>query len=156
VSANDHLKILPATATRSRYLNPWAVVGDWAASADARFVGRETYRDYVRIVLTRTTPSGEQRLFLDPKTGYPVKIELQERHYLWGQRKIEYVNSNWTLVTGVMVPDSSLRIAEGQVEISQNGDVEIAAETRMCPAPSMVQPDQPAQAPDAPTLPATD
>jgi hypothetical protein len=151
VSAADHLKILPATATRSRNLNPWAVVGDWAAAGDARFVGSEPYRDYPRIVLARTTPSGEQRLFLDPKTGYPVKLELQEKHYLWGQRRIEYVYSNWTLVAGVMVPGSSFRLADGQVEISQTtGDVEIAAETSgQSPVPSMALPDQPAQAPDA-------
>jgi len=149
--ANDHLNILPAIATRSRFLNPWAVVGDWATSADARFVGRETYRDYARIVLTRTTPSGEQRLLLDPKTGYPVKLELQEKHYLWGQRRIEYVYSNWTLVAGVMVPGSSFRLADGQIEISQTtGDVEIVAESSgPSPAPSMALPDQPAQAPDA-------
>lgn len=147
VSANDRLNILPATSMRSRYLNPEAVVGDWTAAGDARFVGREPYRDYPRIVLARTTPSGEQRLFLDPKAGYPVKLELQEKHYLWGQRHIEYVYSNWTLIANVMVAGSSFRIADGQIDVSQTtGDVEIAAQST---APAMALPDEPAHAPDA-------
>lgn len=146
-SSNEHFNILPAPSLRSRYLNPWAVVGDWATTGDARFVGREPYRDYERIVLTRTTPSGEQRLFLDPKSGYPVKLDLDEKHYLWGQRHIEYVYSNWTLAAGVMVPGSSFRLADGQIEISQTmGDVELVAQST---AFSMVLPDQPSQAPDA-------
>ncbi|HLW86849.1 MAG TPA: hypothetical protein VKR57_00075 [Terriglobales bacterium] len=148
-SSNDHLNILPATSIRTRWLNPWAVVCDWAAASDVRFAGREPYRDYERIVLVRTTPSGEQRLFLDPKSGYPVKLDLTEKHYLWGQRHIEYLYANWTLAADVMIPGSSFRLADGQIEISQTtGDVEIGAQ----PATSSLPlPEEPAHAPD--TLP---
>ena len=145
--AKESLKILPATSMQSRYLNPWAVVCDWAAAGNARVAGREPYRDYVRIVLARSTPSGEQRLFLDPKTGYPVKLDLTEKHYLWGQRHIEYVYTNWTLAGGVMVPGSSFRLADSQIEISQTtGDVETVAQSA---APSLSLPDAPPQSPDS-------
>ncbi len=156
--AGESLKILPATSLRTRWLNPWAVVRDWAAAGDARFVGREPYRDYARIVLARTTPSGEQRLFLDPKSGYPVKLDFEEKHYLWGQRHIEYLYTNWTLTGGVMLPGSSFRLADGQIEISQTtGDVEIVAQssgqssgqtTEKNAAPSLSLPQEPAQTPD--------
>jgi hypothetical protein len=142
--AEEHVNPLPATFMQSRCLNPWAVIRDWAAAGDARLVGPEPYRDYVRIVLTRTTTSGEQRLFLDPKSGYPVKLDLEEKHYLWGQRHIEYLYTNWTLTGGVMVPGSSFRLADGKIEISQTtGDVEIVAQGA---APSTSLPQEPTQA----------
>jgi hypothetical protein len=145
-SAKDHLNIMPATSMQSRYLNPWAVIHDWTASGDARFVDREPYRDYVRIVLARTTPSGEQRLFLDPKTGYPVKLELEEKHYLWGQRHIEYLYTNWTLAGDLMMPGSSFRLADGKTEISQTtSDVDLVKQT----TESLALPAEPAQAPEA-------
>jgi hypothetical protein len=146
-SANEQLNILPATSMHSRSLNPWTVVCDWASAGDARIIqSPELYRDYVRIVLERTTPTGEQRLFLDPKSGYPVKLDLEEKHYLWGQRHIEYVYTNWTLVGGVMIPGSSFRLADGKIEISQTtGDVDLVTQSA---APSMSLPDQPKQPPD--------
>jgi hypothetical protein len=146
-STAEHLNILPGTSLRERYLNPWAVVRDWAAAGDARVVGHELYRDYARIVLARTASTGEQRLFLDPKSGYPVKLDFVETHYLWGQRHIEYLYTNWTLTGGVMLPGSSFRLADGQVEISQTtGEVELVAQSA---APSLYLPEQPVQAPEA-------
>jgi len=145
-SANEQLKILPATSMNSRWLNPWTVVCDWASAGDARILRPELYRDYVRIVLERTTPTGKQRLFLDPKSGFPVKLDLEEKHYLWGQRHIEYVYTNWTLAGGVMVPGSSFRLADGKIETSETtGDVELVTQSA---APSMSLPDQPKEASD--------
>jgi hypothetical protein len=143
--AEKNLSPLPATSMQSRYLNAWAVIRDWAAAGDAQVVGRERYRDYMRVVLARATPDGQQRLFLDPKSGFPVKVDLQEKHYLWGQRHIEYLYTNWTMSGGLMVPGSSFRLADGQIEISQTtGNVEtIARDT----APPMSLPAGPAQAP---------
>lgn len=139
----EKLNILPRASQQSRYLNPWNLIADWAAARDVRFAGHESYRDYSRIVLTRVTTEGEQRLLLDPKTGFPLKVELDEKHYLWGQRHIEYVYSNWTLIGGVMVAGSSFRLADGKVEISQTIDsVDLVA--RMS-APSTSLPDLPAQ-----------
>src|SRR5262249_28358752 len=109
--------------------------------------GVETYRDYSRQVLTRRTPTGEQRLFLDPKSGFPVKLDLVEKHYLWGQRHVEYVYTNWTLAGGVFVPGASFRLADGSVEISQTiGDVEIVPRKSV---PDLEMPPLPTRAGDA-------
>jgi hypothetical protein len=143
--AEKNLNPLPAASMQSRYLNPWAVIRDWAAAGDAQVVGRELYRDYVRVVLARATRDGEQRLFLDPKTGFPVKLDLEENHYLWGQRRIEYLYSNWTLSGGLMVAGSSFRLADGHIEISQTtGEVQTIAKDA---APPMSLPEGTAQTP---------
>jgi hypothetical protein len=145
--AQEHVNPLPATSMQSRNLNPWAVIADWSAAGDLRFSGSEKYRDYMRYVLVRMTPSGEQRLFIDPKSGFPVKLDLEEKHYLWGQRHIEYLYTNWTLAGGVMVPGSSFRLADGETEISRTtGEVEIVERNA---APSLALPDTPSQAADA-------
>jgi len=145
--AKEQMRPLPRTSMESRYLNPWNVIADWAASGDARFAGSEEYRDYPRIVLARTTLDGELRLFVDSKTGFPLKLDLQETHYLWGQRHIEYLYTNWTLSGGVMVPGSSFRLADGKTEISQTvGDVEIIAHDA---APLLSLPEGPGQSADA-------
>lgn len=137
---------LPRSSISSRYLNAWSVTADWTAAGDAAFAGHELYRDYQRVVLRRTTIDGEQRLFIDSKTGFPVKLDLQEMHYLWGQRQIEYLFTNWTLSAGIMVPGSSFRIADGKTEISQTvGDVELIAHDA---APSLSLPEGPAQSAD--------
>jgi hypothetical protein len=98
-------------------------------------------------VLERATPTGKQRLFLDPKSALPVKLEFEEKHYLWGQRHIEYLYSNWTMSGGVLTAGSSFRLADGQVEISQTtGAVDlIGRET----APSMELPQSPAKSTDS-------
>ncbi|HSE22508.1 MAG TPA: hypothetical protein VLB68_12660 [Pyrinomonadaceae bacterium] len=145
----EQMRLLPRPSMQSRYLNPWNVIADWVAAGDARFAGKGEYRDYPRIVLARLTSDGEQRLFVDPKTGFPLKLDLDEKHYLWGQRHIEYVYTNWTLSGDVMLPGSSFRLADGKTEISQTfGDVEIIAPDT---APSLSLPEGPA--PPADTLP---
>jgi hypothetical protein len=123
------------------------VIADWAAEASVRFAGRKVYRNYVRIVLVRTTANGEQRLFLDSKTGFPVKLELEEEHYLWGQRLIEYVYSNWTLASGIMVAGSSFRLADGKTEMSQTtGNVDMVPRDV---APSLSLPKGPVESANA-------
>src|SRR5271167_351397 len=126
--ADGRLNPLPPASMQSRNLNPWAVIADWAAARDVRFAGSETYRDYLRYVLVRNATAGQQRLLLDPESGFPVKLDLEEKHYLWGQRHIEYLYANWTLAGGVMLPGSSFRLADGKTEISRTtGDVELMA-----------------------------
>jgi len=126
--ANEKLNALPRSSMQSRYLNPWTVVADWSAAGDVRFSGRELYRDYPRAVLLRTTPDGEQRLFVDSKSGFPLKLDLIEKHYLWGQRHVEYLYSNWTRSGPIMFPGSSFKLVDGETEISQTlGDVEMVA-----------------------------
>lgn len=123
--AGDKARALPATSMRERNLNPWAVVWDWAKAGDARVAGAAMYRDYWRQVLVRGSGASEERLFVDLKTGFPVKLETEEKHYLWGQQKVEYVYTNWTLAGGVMVAGASFRIADGREENARTtGDVD--------------------------------
>lgn len=82
--AEGHLNPLPVMFMQSRNLNPWAVVDDWIAAGGARFAGTETYRDYLRYVLIRHAPSGEQRLFIDPKSGFPSSSTLRKRTIFGG------------------------------------------------------------------------
>jgi hypothetical protein len=102
-----------------RPLDAWAEVHDWAASGDAAVSGRCVYRDYPRVVLQRTGPFGAERLFLDPKTALPVKVDRIEPHYLWGQVQVEYVYSTWVLDAGVAHPGSAFRMVDGHAEISR-------------------------------------
>lgn len=137
---------LPTTSMQWRYLDPWAVIADWASAGDASVAPDEVYRDYPRTVLTRKLPDGEQRLYVDGKSGFPVKLDVQEPHYLWGQRHIEYLYANWMMSGGVMVPGSSFRLADGNIEISRTiGDLEVVARNA---APELATPEEPAQPPD--------
>jgi hypothetical protein len=139
--------LAPTLFPRARFLNPWAVVCDWIQAGDAQVSGREMYRDYERVVLTRKTAVGVQRLFMDPKTGFPVKLDLEEKHYLWGQRHVEYVYTTWILSGGVMTPGSSIRLADGAVEISQTvSAVEVVPSGK---APSLSMPEGPSLPLDA-------
>lgn len=140
---NNQLRVLASSSMQSRYLSPWTVILEWMAAGDARIAGREQYRDYQRIVISRRTSEGELQLFIDPKTGFPVKLDLQEKHYLWGQRHIEYVYTNWTQSGGVMVPGSSFLLADGKTEISETiGEVETVP---VSTAPSLSLSEAPAQ-----------
>jgi len=43
------------------------------------------YRDYMRVVLgARHTRRGNSGCFSIRRTAFPVKFDLQEKHYLWG------------------------------------------------------------------------
>ena len=145
--SKEQIKPLPRTYMQSRYLNPWAVIADWSAAGDARFAGHELYRDYLRIVLVRTAPDGEQRLFVDAKTGFPMKFEMQEKHYLWGQRHIEYQYADWNLSNGFMMAGACFRLADGKTEISETvGDLEMIPRNT---APALSLPAEPVQSDDA-------
>ena len=120
VVTNGKASFLPKRAIQPRNLNAFAVIADWTNAADVKVGKPEMYRDYLRLVLTRQTEDGEQRLFLDEKTGFPVKLEMVEPHYLWGQRQVEYVYSVWTLMGGSLyVHGSSFRLADGEIEMSE-------------------------------------
>ncbi len=143
-SGQESRPIARSQAT-ARNLNPQAVIVDWSAAKDVHVVGMDTYRDYPRIVLARGAGASEQRLFLDPKTGFPVKLEFIEPHYLWGQRHIEYLWSNWLVKSGIAMPGSSFRLADGAIEISQTmGELTLVAADA---APSLAAPAVPATEP---------
>lgn len=144
----DTLTVLPRGSMLARNLNPWLVVADWVAAGDVRSIGTESFRDYERLVLRRVTSDGEQKLFVDPKSGFPVKLEMTENHYLWGQRGIEYLYTNWTRMGVMMFPGSSFRVADGETEISQTvGNLELKPRDG---APSLSLPGEPAESPDVP------
>jgi len=148
-AGENGLQVSPRYVMRPRYLNPWLVIADWIKAGGVRFGGIELYRDFPRTVLARQTPEGVQRLFLDPKSGFPVKLEFTEKHYLWGQRRLEYVYTTWVSAKGVALPGASYLLADGETEISQTiGDVELLAEAS---APSLALPRQPERSED--TLP---
>lgn len=145
----DGLQSLPRSDMQRRYLNPWLVISDWMTAGGARVSGSERYRDFARTVLARQTSQGEQRLFLDPKSGFPVKLDLTAKHYLWGQRHIEYVYTTWVSEKSVAFPGASYLLADGATEISQTiGEFELIAEAG---APSLALPPEPQRSED--TLP---
>jgi hypothetical protein len=148
-AGENGLQVSPRYVMRPRYLNPWLVIADWSKGGGVNVSGIERYRDFPRTVLVRQTPEGVQRLFLDPKSGFPVKLEFTERHYLWGQRRLEYVYTTWVSAKGVALPGASYLLADGETEISQTiGEVELIAEVS---APSLALPGEPERAKD--TLP---
>lgn len=142
--------VMPATwqhasVQAARQLNPWAVLREWSAAGDVRAAGLCTYRDFPRVALVRQGPWGEQRLFVDPRTGYPVGLAQTEPHYLWGQVRVEYVWSNWKPVGRGAFPTTAFRVVDGAVEISRTiGTAEIAARAG---APALAVPAQPASMP---------
>ncbi|HLJ87267.1 MAG TPA: hypothetical protein VKZ53_10615 [Candidatus Angelobacter sp.] len=145
---NDKPVLQGASDRRTRYLNPWAVIFDWSkADADdpksLRVAGSEVYRDYPRTVLERKTPNGVQKLFLDTKTGFPVKLDFEEPNPLWGQRHVEYVYSTWVQHEDAQISSAAFRLADGDIELSQTtGPVDLlpasqaSALLQMPPAPS--------------------
>ena len=148
-AGENGLQGLPRYVMRPRYLNPWLVIADWIKAGGVRVSGIELYRDFPRTVLARQTQEGEQRLFLDPKSGFPVKLESAEKHYLWGQRRLEYVYTTWVSAKGVALPGACYLLADGATEISQTiGEVELTAEAS---APSLTLPREPERSED--TLP---
>ena len=103
----------------TRPLNVWAVLEDWLTATDVRVEGRCTYRDYPRVVLSRAGPRGVERLFLDPKSGYPTKLDRVEPHYLWGQIHAEFVYSTWQRVGDAHLPGGAFRMEDGVTVIAR-------------------------------------
>jgi hypothetical protein len=103
----------------TRPLNVWAVLEDWLAATDVRVEGQCNYRDYPRLVLSRHGPRGAERLFLDPKSGYPTKLDRVEPHYLWGQVHVEFVYSTWQRMGNAHYPGAAFRVEDGMTAVSR-------------------------------------
>jgi hypothetical protein len=103
----------------TRPLDVWAMLDDWLAAPDVRVEGRCTYRDYPRVVLSRRGLLGPERLFLDPKSGYPTKLDRVEPHYLWGQLHVEFVYSTWDRVGDAHLPGGAFRLENGATVIAR-------------------------------------
>jgi hypothetical protein len=110
---------LHATLYDTRPLNVWAMLDDWLAATDVRVEGRCTYRDYPRVVLSRRGARGPERLFLDPKSGYPTKLDRIEPHYLWGQIHVEFVYSTWQRLGDAHLPGGSFRMEDGATAVAR-------------------------------------
>ena len=106
-------------AEGGRQLDPGLVVLDWSATPGARAVARCRYRDYDRICAPERQGirGGPERLYLDPKTGFPVKVDRDEPHYLWGQQRVEYVYMSWLRYGGTLMPVTSAKLVDGDEEL---------------------------------------
>lgn len=116
--------LAPSAATHAalyatRPLNVWAMMHDWLGASDVMVDGQCVYRDYPRIVLRRIGARGVERLYLDPKSGYPVKLDRTEPHYLWGQTHVEFVYSTWQRVGAAHLPGGSFRLEDGATAITR-------------------------------------
>jgi len=105
------------TTEARRQLDPWLVVLDWSATPGVRVIARCRYRDYDRTVLERQGVFGPERLYLDPKTGFPVKVDRDEPQYLWGQQRVEYVYMSWLRFGGTLMPTTSAKLVDGDEEL---------------------------------------
>lgn len=103
----------------TRPLSVWAMLDDWLAAPDVRVEGRCSYRDYPRVVLSRRGLRGTERLFLDPKSWYPTKLDRVEPHYLWGQVHVEFVYSTWQRIGSAHVPGGAFRVEDGVTAIAR-------------------------------------
>ncbi|MCU0635479.1 MAG: hypothetical protein MUE41_11450 [Gemmatimonadaceae bacterium] len=104
-----------------RAMDAWTVLGDWQRATDVRVLGRCVFRDAERVVLGRGAGVRMERLFLDPRTGVPVKLDRLEAHPLWGELRAEYLWQIWTPVTGVraLAPQYAFRMVEGEVNVQR-------------------------------------
>jgi hypothetical protein len=131
-------------------LNAYAVLMDWNSADGVEVIGREVYRDYPRIVLSRQVNGTEERLFLDPKTGFPVKLESLNKHSLWGQVRVEYVYSDWIRVENMFIPGATFQVTDGETTISRTmGKIELVDKDK---TPDMTVPPPNPSAKDTATL----
>jgi hypothetical protein len=112
-------QILPANTgvADDRALDPWMVLADWQRASDLRVAVECRYRDYWRTVVERGPRERPSRLFVDTKTGMPVKLDRREAHILWGDVFAEYVWSIWAPVPGTRAvsPQYAFRLVDGEV-----------------------------------------
>jgi hypothetical protein len=138
---------LPGVPGPNRRMNLWAVLAECRTASDLRLGPTEAFAGYPRTVLLHRGEFGDERLFIDPKSDLPVKLDREEPHYLWGQIHVEYDYIYWQRVDGVMVPISVARVVDGFKEIARSvGKVEWIDATA---APSLSVPDVPAPAGDS-------
>jgi hypothetical protein len=110
---------ISTSPSEQRNLDLWAVLADWRDASDVHAVAGERFQEYPRTVLARKGEYGEERLFIDPKSGFPVKVDREEPHYLWGQVHVEFIYSIWHQQGGATLPSSSARVVDGFKEITR-------------------------------------
>ncbi|MBI3787182.1 MAG: hypothetical protein HY276_02905 [Ignavibacteriales bacterium] len=128
---DTNLTPVPEAFAPMRKLNAWAVLLEWKQANDVHVDKPQYYRDYWRDVLVRKTQTGEERLFLDQKTGFPIKLDYEEKHYLWGQVHVEFIYSTWIEAGNAYIPSASFRIVDGATEVTRTlGTVELIEKTK--------------------------
>ncbi len=131
-----------ANSSASRAMSVWAVLSDWRAASDVKVVSRCVYREYPRLVVERAGIYGAERLYLDVKTGLPVKLDREEPHYLWGQVRSEFVYQTWIAASELIKPGAVFHLIDGEVETERvDGDFSLVSPDS---APSMRVPASPA------------
>lgn len=103
----------------SNYMNIWSVLLEWEKLDNLRLEKPALYRDYLRDIIIRETPGGPERLFIDQKTGFPIKLDKVEPHYLWGQVHVEYLYSGWIQLGSSFIPFSPIKLVDGEAELYQ-------------------------------------
>jgi hypothetical protein len=100
----------------ARALDAWAVLHDWRGADGLKVVASCVYRDAPRTVLERRGTYGIERLYIDPESGLPVKLDREEPNYLWGQLHVEYQYQTWVYGDGVLRPGAVFRLVDGALE----------------------------------------
>ena len=116
-------------------MNVWDVLIDWNRTGEVKLEKPSVYRDYSRNIVSRNGRFGKERLFLDPKSGLPVKLEYSELHFLWGQADVEYLYMTWISVGNTLIPSGVVKIVNGEPDTYRTvGKSELVA---MTAAPSL-------------------
>lgn len=103
-----------ATLRPRRNFDAWAIVSDWSSDRSVRVVARCPYADFERVVLARRGPVGEERLFVDPRSGFPMKLETVEFNYFLGPVHDEYRYTVWSNIAPfVYYPASTIKLSDG-------------------------------------------
>ena len=117
------LDVKQANLADDRALDPWMLLADWRSASGLRVSGECFYRDYWRTVVSRGSGPTEEKLYLDKKTGVPIKLDRRDRDFLWGDVHAEYLWSIWTPAGDATAPQFAFRIVEGELDyerITQN------------------------------------
>ena len=113
---------VPAAPTLRSMLNdqpmdPWVVVGDWLKEPNVNVRQECYYREFWRTVVDRTRSDGvDEHLYLDTKSGFPVKLERREPHALYGDVLAEYVWTTWLKAGNAAAPRSAFRLEDGTTD----------------------------------------
>jgi hypothetical protein len=103
-----------SAARVSRNFNPWAVVSDWERDLTVRVLGRCPYTDFQRVVLARTGPLGQERLYLDSRSHFPLKLESIEFNYFLGPVHDQYLYTAWfNAAPFAYYPGSVIKLTDG-------------------------------------------
>lgn len=98
----------------ARAFDPWSVLLTWKQDTAVRIVGECPYLDFDRVVLARPGALGEERLYLDESSAFPLKLETTELHYFLGPVHARYLYSGWDNIAPFSYyPVSVIKVTDG-------------------------------------------